>query len=86
MRKGSPVLFTTTYGLYICTLNAPPESGKRLSNCQCMDRSKENSRLHVVQPQLQLAALLIPDLKPAFYIEVGMAIGVDDSEIAGLVD
>jgi len=86
MRKGSPVLFTTTYGLYICTLKAPPESGKRLSNHQCKDRSRKNLRLHVVQLQLQLAALLVPDLKLVFHLEVGMAIGVDDSKIAGLVD
>jgi hypothetical protein len=86
MRKGSPVLFTTTYGLYICTLKAPPESGKRLSNDQCMDRSKGILGLHVVQLRLQLAALLVPDLKPGFYLEVGMTVGIDDSKITGLVD
>jgi hypothetical protein len=51
-----------------------------------MDRSKGILGLHVVQLRLQLAALLVPDLKPGFYLEVGMAVGIDDSKIAGLVD
>lgn len=86
IQKGRPVLFTTTYGLYICTLNAPPESGKRLANRQHVNSSIEELSIHVVQLQLQLTAFLVPDLKAVFYLEVGMAIGIDDSIIAGLVD
>jgi len=32
IEKGSPVLLTRTYGEYICTLKAPPDSGWRLQN------------------------------------------------------
>jgi hypothetical protein len=51
-----------------------------------MDESREKSKLHVVQLQLQFATLLVPNLEQIFYLEVGMTIGIDDSEIARLVD
>lgn len=51
-----------------------------------MDGSGKKSTVHVVQLELQLATFLVPDLKPIFYLEVGVAIGIDDSKIAGLVN